>query len=115
MDKVERKLKGLEEDFNNSWSTPTPLKEEIKQDVVNLVIIVVFFFLANSIAYIGYLFAVFLILSSIGATILNLKFLFRAFGNSKLPIILLRIILTIFILPIYIYATYYTIVNKLMT
>ena len=107
MDKVEQKLSNLEKDFDSAWlNIKVGIVEQLKQDGLNLVIVGAFFLLSWF-----FLFAIFLIPSAIGASLLNLKFLVRAIGLRSLPMILLRVIISAIVLPFYFWAVYSTIAS----
>jgi len=100
----ERKLAGLEGEFDSAWKGGVSTGAQIKQDLLNFVIVGAFFFLSWF-----FLFAIFLIPSAIGASLLNIKFLVRAIRQGFIPLVLLRVIISVVVLPIYFWMVYATI------
>ncbi|GEM_PF-5292482 len=110
MDPIERKLADLENDFDSAWKREVSLGDELKQDLLNLVIVGAFYLLSWFI-----LFAIFLILSAIGASLLNLKFLIRSFRQGPAALIFLRVIISAIVLPAYFGAVSSTISGFLIS
>lgn len=108
MDPIERKLAGLENDFDSAWKGDVSIVDQLKQDLLCFVIVGAFFFLSWF-----FLFAIFLIPSAIGAALLNIKFLIRALRQGSVARIVVRLIISVMALPAYVWAVYATISSYL--
>ena len=101
MDKVEEKLTDLEGNFDTAWKDEVSILEQLKLDLLNFVIVGAFYFLSWF-----FLFAIFFIPSSLGAILLNIKFLLRSFRQPSVPAILIRLVITVIAVPMYCWGLY---------
>lgn len=101
MDKVEEKLADLEVEFDTAWKHEVSMKQQLKQDLVNFIIVGAFYLLSWF-----FLFALFLIPSALGAFLLNLKFLVRALRHGSGIMILFRVIISAIVVPTYFWMVY---------
>jgi len=108
MDKVEEKLVDLEENFDTAWKNEVSLAEQLKLDLLNFVNVGAFYFLSWF-----FLFAIFFVPSSLGAILLNIKFLIRSFQHSSIAIILIRALISLIAVPVYCWALYSVIISYL--